>query len=69
MCNGSEDDRPIVDGPTGLIFNQSDRLAYQSSGDVDHETIQLDLAVVTDAPHFLVIAVFRRAQDAIEAAG
>src|SRR5260370_4508494 len=68
MCNGSEGDRSIADGPAGLVFSQSDRLAYQSFADVDHVTVQLDLAVVADAPHFLIIAIFRLAQNATEAA-
>src|SRR5260370_23009425 len=68
MCNGSEGDRSIADGPAGLVFSQSDRLAYQMFADVDHVTVQLDLAVVADAPHFLIIAIFRLAQNATEAA-
>ena len=68
MGDGAEHDRSIADGPAVLAFGASNGFAYQSRADVYHIAVQLDFAFVADATYFLV-AVFRLAQNAIEAAG
>src|SRR5439155_23306055 len=68
MSDGAEHERSIANGPTVLVFAESDGFADQSCTDVDHIAVQLDLAIMADATYFQV-AVFRLTQNAIEAAG
>ena len=69
MGDRAEHDRAVADRPSaGIVFTQADRLADQCLADVDRFALPFDLAVMAHPPH-VVFAVFRLAQDAVEATG
>src|SRR5437879_431196 len=68
MANGAEHDRAIADGPAGgIVLDETHRLANQGLIDVDRAIAPSDVAVMAHPSHFVLGAIFRLAQDAVEA--
>src|ERR1700756_245950 len=68
MGDSAEHDRAIADGPAGgVVLDETYRLANQRLIDVDREIAPPYLAVMAYPSHFVPGAIFRLAQDAVEA--
>src|SRR5450631_2345287 len=68
VSDRAERDRAVANGPAGLAgLVQAYRFADQGLADEDGLALPLDLAILTHPAHFLIVVVFRLAQNAVEA--
>ena len=67
MGDRAEHDRAIADGPAGSVLTEADRLTHQGLVEIDRAVTPSDVSVVAHAAYFVVLAIFRLAQDAVEA--
>ena len=65
--DGAEHDRAITNDPADGVLDKTDRLTDQGLVDVDRAIAPSDVAVMAHPPDVVFPAIFRRAQDAVEA--